>query len=130
MTCENCGNQSAYTKQIVSSSEGTWEYCDRCGTTGSYANIPDVYLGRSGQQFQNLCDKMGRPYEIQSKRHKKEIMDKLGVREAGGTVNGAPFGTKSWIDGSREYRRRQFEKERPMIQKTLKEWKERSRASH
>ncbi len=50
------------------------EVCNQCGNpVNSY--VPDVYLARSGQQFANLCDPMGKPYEIKSKRHKKEIMD-------------------------------------------------------
>lgn len=77
--------------------------------------LPDVYLEKSGQKFANLTDKMGRPYEITSKRHKKRVMDSLGVQEAGGTFNGAPFGTKTWVDGTRAYRKKQFEKDRPMI---------------
>lgn len=93
------------------------------------AGVPDVYLGRAGQTFESLCDKTGKPYAIQSKRHKKQVMDALGVSEAGGTVNGAPFGTKSWIDGSRDYRKRQFDKERPQIRETYKAWLEKKSAS-
>lgn len=96
--------------------------CDACGLEGAGPTIPDVYFTHSGQKFANLCDKMGRPIEITSKRHKKEVMDKLGVQEAGDRVHGATYGGKSWIEGSRDYRKRQFEKERPVIRETYKRY--------
>lgn len=103
--------------------------CNACGLQGAGEGVPDVYLKRSGQKFENLTDKMGRPIEIRSKRHKKEVMDRLGVSEAGSLVNGAPYGSKNWIDGSRSWRNRQFSKDRPVIQKVLRDWKEKQRAS-
>ncbi len=96
--------------------DGRSECCDKCGATGDgQAMLPDVFLERSGQRFANLCDKMGTPYTITSKRHKKRVMNELGVQEAGGTFNGAPYGTRTWVDGTRAYRKKQFEKDRPMI---------------
>lgn len=83
-----------------------------------------MYLGHVGQKFENLCDDMGRPYEITSKRQKKQVMDRLGVSEAGDRVNGAPYGSKTWIEGTREFRRKQFDNERPKIRETLRQWKE------
>lgn len=128
MTCNNCGNKEAW--HLKSGFNGVtlerYEACDACGLQGAGQGIPDVYLPRSGMKFQNLTDKMGSPIEIRSKRHKKEVMASLGVSEAGGTFNGAPFGTKSWIDGTREYRRQQFEKERPKIREIHREWRERT----
>lgn len=116
MMCRGCGNKDAYHVRTVYESGEVYDVCDTCGRLDmSGANIPDVYLARSGETFNNLCDEMGRPYEIGSKRQKKEIMDRLGVSEAGDRVNGAPFGTKSWIDGTRQWRRKQFDKERPML---------------
>lgn len=130
MNCAGCKNEKAWhvLSRISSETGEIEEFCDACGLEGSGPSIPDVYFQRSGQTFQNLSDAMGKPIEIQSKRHKKEVMDRLGVKEAGGTFNGAPFGTKSWIDGTRDYRKKQFDKDRPMIRKTFQEWKERSRA--
>lgn len=122
--CKGCGNQDAWHLRAVfdAKSNEKYEMCDRCGLQGQGDGVPDVYLERSGQKFANLCDKMGRPYEIRSKRHKKEVMDKLGVSEAGDLVNGAPYGTKSWIEGTRDYRRKQFEKDRPMVRETYKRY--------
>lgn len=129
MTCNSCGNQEAYHVRSVYEKGEIYDTCNQCsGISLATAYSPDVYLHRAGQTFENLCDPNGKPYEIQSKRHKKQVMDQLGVSEAGGTINGARFGTKSWIDGSRDARRREFAKDRPMIQKTIREWKERARA--
>lgn len=118
MICAGCGNENAWHKYIVENRE----ICDGCGLEGAGAGVPDVYLARSGQTFANLCDESGRPYEISSKRHKKEVMDKLGVREAGDSVNGAPFGTKSWIDGTRDFRKKQFDADRPRIRETYRRY--------
>lgn len=124
--CRGCGRESIHIRTIVESDE-LIEQCDhpQCGNLAMVdAGIPDVYLSRAGQTFNNLCDNMGRPIAIQSKRHKKQIMDQMGVSEAGGTFNGAPFGTRTWIDGSRAARKREFSKERPKIRETWKRWKE------
>lgn len=131
MTCGGCGNTEAYQIHSVYDAGEVFDCCNVCGNLSSIdAGVPDVFLHRAGQKFNNLCDKMGRPYEIQSKRHKKEVMDRLGVQEAGGTVNGARFGTKSWTDGTRAWRKRNFEKDRPMIRETLRAWKEKARSGH
>lgn len=121
-TCRGCGEE-AFTFNGWIEAGVYHEVCDRCGNP-STTHVPDAYLKRAGQTFENLCDKMGRPIPIQSKRHKKEVMDRLGVREAGETVNGARFGTKSWVDGSRDARRKEFDKDRPRIRAGLKRWKE------
>lgn len=122
--CKGCGNEVPYSKRIYKDVE----VCNMCGDVScSDAATPDVYLAHAGQKFSNLCDDKGNPYEIQSKRHKKEVMDKLGVREAGDLMHGAPYGTKSWIEGTRDVRRKAFEKERPMIRETYKRYLENAR---
>ena len=122
--CLNCGNPSPWHKQIQ---EG-WEMCEQCGLQGGGSVVPDAYLPRTGMVFQNLCDRMGRPYEIRSKRHKKEVMDRLGVSEAGDRVQGSNTTNTSWIDGTRAWRKRQFDKDRPVIRETYKAWKEKYHA--
>jgi hypothetical protein len=54
-------------------------------------------------------------------------MNELGVQEAGGTFNGAPYGTKNWIDGTRSSRAKQFEKDRPMIRENYRRYLENAR---
>lgn len=127
MICRGCGNPEAYHKHGVWNDGEIEETCNACSNLRlSDAGSPDVYFSHIGQKFDNLTDKMGRPIEIQSKRHKKQVMDKLGVREAGHTVNGVPYGTKTWNEGTRAYRKKQFDKERPMIRETLRKWKEKA----
>lgn len=127
MTCANCQNPKAW--HVVSrydEKEGVVvDCCDACGLEGAGDGIPDVYFNRAGQTFASLCDEMGRPIPIESKRHKKEVMDRLGVREAGDIVNGAKYGTKTWIEGTRAWRKKQFDKDRPMIRQVAKEYRER-----
>jgi hypothetical protein len=130
--CRGCHREAVHIRAIIEGDE-IIEQCERpdCGNLSMVdTGIPDVFLKRGGQQFENLCDPTGKPYEITSKRQKKEVMDRLGVREAGDQINGAPFGTKSWIDGTREHRRAQFAKDRPALRRIFKEWKEKANASH
>lgn len=132
MICRNCNNQNAWhsISRYDTQTEEWIDCCDGCGLEGGGAVVPDVYLPRIGQKFANLCDRMGKPYEIVSKRHKKEVMDKLGVSEAGDRVNGAPSGGKSWIEGSRPYRAKQFDRiDRPMIREQYRIWREKNNAS-
>jgi hypothetical protein len=126
MNCRGCGNKAAYHTRSYVDRSGIQEVCNVCGDLSlADSAVPDVYLGKGGKNFANLCDDMGRPYEISSKRQKAAVMKKLGVSEAGDTVNGAPYGTKTWIEGSREHRRKQFDKERPKLREIYKEWRER-----
>lgn len=129
MICKTCGNQEAW--HVVSAfdtqADSIVDCCDACGLEGAGAGVPDVYLARTGQTFANLCDETGRPYEITSKRHKKEVMDRLGVSEAGDRMNGAPFGTKSWVEGSRAWRKKQFDKDRPAIREMYRRYLENAR---
>lgn len=125
MMCRNCGNDNAWhsVSRYNSESEAWEECCNTCGLEGGGEAVPDVYLGRIGQTFQALCDERGVPIPIQSKRHKKEVMDKLGVREHPDRL----VANKSWIEGTREVRRKGFDKDRPMIRETLRRYQERNR---
>lgn len=125
MICRNCGNENAYHVRTIVEDGEMIDLCNLadCGNLSiSDAGSPDVYLARAGQQFKNLCDDMGRPIPIQSKRHKKEVMDRLGVQEAAGTVNGQRFGSKSWVEGTRDYRKKSFDKDRPKIREVYKQY--------
>lgn len=119
MICRNCNNQNAWhaVSRYDTESEGWIDCCDKCGLEGQGESIPDVYLARIGQTFGALCDDMGKPIPIMSKRHKKEVMDKLGLREHPDRLKG-----ESWIEGSRNYRKKQFDKDRAGIRQTYKEW--------
>lgn len=120
--CSGCQNDKAYQTHGYVSDEGVYvECCDRCGDLASSdIPVPDVFWN-------------GRPYysealgmEFTSRTQKARVMKELGVSELGGRK----LGEKNWTEGSREFRRKQFNRERPMIQKTYQAWKEKSRASH
>ena len=118
MNCKNCGNTSAWHLYYTADHA----LCDACGLEGGGPGVPDVFLPRSGMTFDALCDRMGRPIAIQSKRHKQQVMDQLGVRECPERLE-----PKTWIEGTRAYRNQQFDKDRPMIQKLHREYQERAR---
>jgi len=118
MTCHGCKNQEAY--QIhgwYDDKAGYQETCDRCGNlSSSDAPVHDVFWN-------------GRPYyseslqcEFTSKSQKARVMKEMGVTELGSQK----LGQKGWIEGSRDYRRKQFDKDRPVIRDLVKRYKERS----
>lgn len=88
--------------------------CSRIRTDG----VPDVYLPRLGMEFQALCDKTGKPIPIQSKRHKLQVMNELGVREHPDRLKDG----KTWVEGSRDYRKRNFEQARPKIREAYRQY--------
>jgi len=98
---------------------GYQEVCDKCGDlSSSDAPVHDVFWN-------------GRPYyseslecEFTSRSQKARVMKEKGVTELGSQK----LGDKSWIEGSREFRRKQFEKDRPMIRDLSKQYRERKRA--
>src|SRR3974390_116250 len=87
MVCNRCGNKVAYRMHF--SSEGSC--CDLCGNLRP-VSLGDVYF-RKPYLDPHLID-VNNPLQkdgvwIESKEHKKKIMDKLGVKEAGDRVHGA-----------------------------------------
>lgn len=114
--CAGCGNQNAYQLHgWYDNHLGYQEVCDQCGDVRlSDAHIPDVFWN-------------GKPYysealgcELTSRSQKVRVMKEKGVRELGSQR----LGDKGWIEGSRAYRRKQFEADRPKIRETLRRWKE------
>lgn len=124
--CQGCGEQAYAVNGWVDEGGVYREVCNKCGNV-VVSDMPDVYMGKLGQKFQNLCNELGEPYEITSRKQKKEVMDRLGVREAGDRINGAPFGTKTWIEGTRAYRKKQFDKDRPAIREVYRRYLENSK---
>lgn len=123
MTCRSCGNDKATLIRTIVHEGEVIDYCRECdSSTNNSFSDPDVYFRHSGQTFENLCDPMGKPIPIMSKRHKKEVMDKLGVSEAGDKVNGAFSTPKSWIEGSRDIRQKETAKYLPMIREQHKRY--------
>lgn len=118
--CTNCGNQNAYhTRSWYNDKvERIEQICNGCGLDGGGETIPDVYLPRSGMTFQALCDKTGKPIPIQSKQHKQQVMNELGLREHPDRLTG----NKSWVEGSREYRKKNFDQARPKIREAYQQY--------
>lgn len=124
MTCGGCYEEAYHIHGEFVGSEYV-ECCEKCGGISSAdAAIPDVYWPGHVHTNPQLCDDMGRPYELRTKGHKAAIMKQLGVSEAGDKVRGAPVSGKTWAEGTQEYRKRNFEKDRPEIRRIYKEWKE------
>lgn len=116
MKCAGCHNEEAY--QIhgwYDEKEGYLEVCDKCGSlSSSDAAVHDVFWN-------------GRPYysdalqvEFTSRSQKARVMKEMGVSELGGQK----LGNKSWIEGSREYRKKQFDKDRPVLRAIHKAYQE------
>ena len=118
--CSSCGSLDWY--EIRTMMEGTqvYDWCSNCPEpVKGIEGVPDAFMPRLGMTFEALCDTMGKPVPIQSKRHKQEVMDQLGVRECPERLKG-----NSWVDGTRNYRKRQFEKDRPMIRENYRRYLE------
>lgn len=119
MICQGCHLESWQIHGYCDEFGQYRECCVKCGDlSSSQASIPDVFWN-------------GRPYyskalecEFTSRSQKARVMKEKGVSELGSQK----LGEKSWTQGSREYRRKQFETQRPMIRETWKRWKETGRA--
>lgn len=96
------------------------DQCDHpdCGNLAMVnAGVPDVFWN-------------GRPYysealdvEFTSRSQKARIMKERGLSELGDRK----LGEKNWIEGSRESRRKEFDKERPMIRENYRRYLENAR---
>jgi hypothetical protein len=91
--------------------------CDRCGLSGS-ANLADVYWPGHAYKSESL------DVEFTSRGQKAAYLKEHGLSEAGDIK----FSGKNWIEGSKEYRRKQFEKDRPRIREIARAWRERRHA--
>ncbi len=115
-TCAGCGQESNHIRAHIEEGKMV-EQCDSpdCGNLSSIdASVPDVFWN-------------GRPYysealgvEFTSRSQKARILKERGVSELGNTK----LPEKSWIEGSREWRRKNFDKDRPMIREVLRRYRE------
>lgn len=114
MTCRGCRNEEAY--QVhgwVDSETGYNEVCDRCGgLSSSMASVPDVFWNNRPYYSEALG------VEFTSRSQKARVMKEMGVSELGNQK----VEPKNWVEGSRAYRGKQFEKDRPMIRETYKRY--------
>lgn len=113
--CSSCGSVKWSEMRTLIEDKVLIDSCSECSRIRA-DGVPDVYLPRSGMEFQALCDKTGKPIPIQSKRHKQQVMNELGVREHPDRLKDG----KSWVEGSRDYRKRNFAQDRPKIQEAYR----------
>lgn len=116
MTCEGCGNTEAYRTMVCYSiRDGRSEICDRCAKLGSgEAILPDVYWPGGAYKSEALG------VEFTSRAQKAKYLKDNHLSEAGDMK----LGQKSWTEGTREFRKKQFDKDRPMIRETLRQWRD------
>lgn len=115
--CRSCGSMKWSEMRSVLEDGVMIDWCSECSAVRA-DGVPDVYLPRSGMTFGALCDKMGNPIPIQSKRHKLQVMNDLGLREHPDRLKG----DKSWVESTRDYRKKNFEQERPKIREAYKQY--------
>lgn len=112
--CRACGRASTHIRTIVQGND-LIDQCDHpeCGNLSAIdGGIPDVFWN-------------GRPYysealevEFTSRSQKARVMKERGVSELGSQK----LGEKNWIEGTRDYRRKQFDKDRPVIREIYKRY--------
>ena len=117
MICRGCGNEAAYQIHTIYDKEiGMIDCCDRCGDLRSIdASVPDVFW-------------YGRPYysealdcQFTSRSQKARVMKEKNVTELGNEK----IPVRTWTDGSRNYRKRMFDKiDRPRIREIYKQYLE------
>lgn len=90
MKCGGCGNEGAYHLTGWMQDGVYAEVCNKCRPSdkGVDVNVPDVFWPGQEHYNPNLCDGMGRPILLRSRRHKAEVMRKLQVQEAGDVHRG------------------------------------------
>ncbi len=116
MTCSSCGNAKAFQTHGYVAAQGQYvECCDRCSKRSpSEAALADVFWNDKPY----YSDALG--VEFTSRAQKAAVMKERGVIELGSQK----LGEKTWIEGSRPWRRRQFEKDRPVIREIQRQWRE------
>lgn len=110
MICSVCNDQFASSvRSIYEGGKVIDVGCDRC--MGIQPAVHDVY-------FKQPYKSEALGVEFTSKAQKAAYLKEHGLSEAGDMK----FGQKNWIDGSREYRKRNFEDARPAIRETYKQY--------
>jgi hypothetical protein len=126
MECRACGNKEAYHVRTIYDEGQLWDSCNKCSQIGAGQSNPDVYWPGHEYKSENLCDTNGNPILLRSRQHKAQVMKELGVSEAGDRIHGAPYTpSEGWIKDTRDYRRKQFDKERPKLRQIYKDWRSR-----
>lgn len=112
MICKGCHKEAWQIHGFIDDN-GYQEVCADCGhLSSSDAALPDVFWNGKPYYSESLqC-------EFTSRSQKARVMKEKGVRELGNER----LGGKGWIEGSREYRKKQFDKDRPKIREVYKQY--------
>lgn len=114
MICGCCGDKLASSvKSVVENGEVVDVGCDRCQGIQPQMH-DDVYFRRP-----YYSEALGT--EFTSKAQKAAWMKAHDVSEAGERK----MSETTWVDGTREHCRKQFDQERPKIRQIYKEWQAR-----
>jgi len=110
MICGVCNDQFASSvKSVCEKGQMIDLGCDRC--MGIQPTIHDVF-------FKQPYKSEALDVEFTSKAQKAAYLKANGLSEAGDMK----LGQKSWIEGTREYRKRNFEDARPAIRENYKRY--------
>lgn len=92
MICRNCGEASHHISTKISDAGMPMDTCTNCGDVGN-SGLPDVYWPGYTHKNDNICDMMGKPIELTSRRHKAQVMKEKGLRESGDPYHGTRIGS-------------------------------------
>ncbi len=120
MICSGCNNDRAFQTHGYVAAQGCYiECCDRCSARSpSEAALADVFWNDKPYYSEALG------VELTSRAQKARIMKERGLIELGSQK----LGEKTWIEGSRPWRSRQFEKDRPVIREGYRQWRDKQNA--
>lgn len=118
MVCQGCQKESHQIHGYCDENGQYRECCAGCGGLySSDAGVPDVFWN-------------GKPYysealgvEFTSRSQKAQVLKERGLSELGSQK----LGEKTWVEGSRDYRKKNFEKDRPMIRENYRRYLDNAR---
>lgn len=113
--CLNCKSEVYTTKRVWMEAGETFEMCNHCGVF-QVMTVNDVFF-----KAPYASEALG--VEFTSRAQKAAYLKAHDLREAGDER----MDTKSWVEGSRDYRKRKFDKEdRPKLRETIRHWRQRA----
>lgn len=112
--CTVCGEKWPSTvKSMIENGEVVDLGCDRC--LGLQPRVPDVYFRRP--YHSEVLD-----VDFTSRSQKAQYLKDHDLSEAGDRE----MSEIPWVEGTRSFRHAQFEKEKPMLRKIYRDWRERA----
>lgn len=113
--CMNCQSETYTTKRVWVEEGTTQEMCNACGDF-QVMTVNDVF-------FKAPYTSRALGVEFTSRAQKAAYLKTHDLREAGDEK----MSTKNWVDGSREYRKKKFDREdRPKLRETIRQWRQRA----